>query len=145
GLEICADHGDWRIIEINTGENFIDIDIQLVPSAGQKPRKFAARKAGYIFNCDGWNLAPEGGKKLETHLDGPSPFIRKENDLDKQTSPIYPHSAVAKRTEDSILVDTACLEPDLGKTEIPNAELSKIIFVYGPGELHFYPLQDLPK
>lgn len=145
GLEICADHGEKRIINLNKGPNQIDIDIHLVPSAGQKPRNYATRKDGYVFNCDGWNTAPNGGRTLETHLDGPSPFIKKVSDFLKQTSPIYPHSAATKRKTDSILVDDKeeCLKPE--KIETPSAELSKVIFAYGAGELHFYPLQDLPK
>jgi hypothetical protein len=140
GLEICADHGDWRILNINTGSNQIDVDIQLVPSAGQKPRYFATRKNGFVFNCDGWNQQPNGGRIIETHLDGPSPFIKGI----KQTSPIYPHSAAVKRETDEIDVGAKkCLEPE--KTATPSEELSKIIFGYGAGELHFYPLQDLPK
>ncbi len=141
GLEICADHGEKRIININKGPNQIDIDIHLVPSAGQKPRNYATRKDGYVFNCDGWNTAPKGGRTIERHLDGPSPFKIGI----KPTSPIYPHSAATKRKTDSILVDDneECLKPEKIKT--PSAELSKVIFAYGPGEIHFYPLQDLPK
>ncbi len=142
GLEICADHADGRINQINKDPNLIDIDIHLVPSAGMSPKNFAARKGGYLFNCDGWNQQPKGGRTIVTNLDGPSPFKLKVPDKpDKPITPVYPHSAVAKRT-DALLVES-CLEPTTIVT--PDAELSKEIFGDGPGELHFYELQELPK
>ena len=99
GLEICADHADYRLGLINTGNDKTDIDIQLVPSAGMPPVYFAARKGGFIFNCDGWNKKPtEGGKTIEVHFDGPSPFSYKnEAGYTVDVSPVYPHSAVGKR------------------------------------------------
>lgn len=59
--------------------------------------------------------------------------------------PSTPHSALGKRLSDATNVG-ASLERDKTKTSDPlSADLGNVIFGNGPGELHFYPLQDLPK
>ncbi len=143
GLEICADHPTKRLQNLNKMPNSmnekIGIDIHLLPSAGMPPNYFGARVGGYIFNCDGWNKAhPNGGGKIEVHFDGPSPFVEGKTN---RITPVYPHSAVGKRESDSTNVPSS-LTP---RAEKLNTELSKVIFGYGPGELHFYEVQDLPK
>lgn len=163
GLEICADHGQGRISTINKEANLIDI--HLVPSAGMKPKYFAARKGGLLFNCDGWNQRlkeegdfeqerdiiarekagtpkDEGGRNIETHFDGPSPYAKLTKMVEKLITPVYPHSVVAKRETDDTSIKSS-LKPVTILT--PDADLSKVIFGCGAGEIHFYPLQDLPK
>ncbi len=146
GLEICADHTSKRLFALNQNSKesnapVIGIDIHLVPSAGMTPMYVATRAGGYVFNCDGWNKAhAEGGKKIEVHLDGPSPFV---DPLTNGTvTPVTPHSALAKRTDAVKLEIGERLTPTHEKL---NTKLSDVIFGYGAGELHFYPLQDLPK
>ncbi|MBX7174324.1 MAG: hypothetical protein K1X72_25355 [Pyrinomonadaceae bacterium] len=148
GLEICADHTSKRLFALNQKSNesndpVIGIDIHLLPSAGMTPMYVAARAGGYIFNCDGWSKAHnDGGKKIEIHLDGPSPFV---DPLTNGTvSPVYPHSALAKRT-DPVKLEIASRESPTEPVEELVTDLSKVIFGYGAGELHFYPPQDLPK
>jgi hypothetical protein len=112
GLEICADHADGRVNYINKGANEIDIDIQLVPSAGMNLKLFATRTGGYLFNCDGWNQKPkEGGKSLEVAFDGPNPFVSK--------NPAFPHSAVAYGTGKGKMCEK-CLEADGHRRPISN-------------------------
>jgi hypothetical protein len=110
-----------------------------------KPNLFATRTGGYLFNCDGWNQVPDGGKTLVVPFDGPSPFVvMDESKRDKTWSPGYPHSAVAKSTGKASKVGK-CFEPDSTKAPALSGDLSKTIFGYGPGELHVYPAQPLPK
>jgi hypothetical protein len=143
GLEICADHAANRLQAINTGGNAVGIDIQLVPSAGMRPGYFAARQGGYIFNCDGWNKKPpKGGKAITVPFDGPNPYTTKnEDNYDVDVCPVFPHTAVAKRTGAATTIDD-CLEP---KSHPVNAALTDVIFESGEGELHVYEVQDLPK
>ena len=146
GLEICADHTSKRLFALNQNSNenndpVIGIDIHLLPSAGMTPMYVAARAGGYIFNCDGWSKAhTEGGRKIEIHLDGPSPFV--DPLTSGSVSPVFPHSALAKRT-DMVKLEIASRETPTHEELV--TDLSKVIFGYGAGELHFYPLQDLPK
>jgi hypothetical protein len=93
GLEICADHAAFRIKTINSGPDPVAIDIQLVPSAGMRPTYFAARKGGYLFNCDGWSKPIlEGGKNLTVHFDGPSPCKKDGTPF----TPGSPHTGLVK-------------------------------------------------
>lgn len=143
GLEICADHPTKRLFALNQNSNEnqppdIGIDIHLLPSAGMSPNYFAARNGGYIFNCDGWNKAhPNGGKKIRVEFDGPLTAEGEEI----SASPVFPHSAVGKRSSDAMQV-SVCLEPEVEELK---SDLIGVIFPFGAGELHFYPLQDLPK
>jgi hypothetical protein len=104
------------------------------------PTYFAARQDGFIFNCDGWNKAhiKGGGAKLEVRHDGPSPFTKDGAPF----SPTYPHTAVGKSSGAGNEVG-ACLTPEVAK--VISAGLAKTIFECGEGELHVYPVQDLPK
>ena len=143
GLEICADHAANRLEVINTGGSAVGIDIHLVPSAGMRPKYFAARQGGYLFNCDGWNKAPEGGKAIEVPFDGPNPYSYKNDDgYDVDVCPVFPHTGVARR-EDAGTAVGACLVP--ATHNVIDASLTKVIFESGEGELHVYALQDLPK
>jgi hypothetical protein len=146
GLEICADHADQRIKNINTGAAAIDIDIHMVPSAGMKPMYLAARQNGFLINCDGWSTKLEqGGKNIEVHLDGPSPyFYYNEIGSKKPVTPVYPHSAVCKRTGTA---DTSGVAEWFTPITIavPSADLAKDIFGKGPGEVHIYEPKDLPR
>ena len=139
-LEICADHAAFRVKEINKGASAVGIDIHLVPSAGMSPTYFASRQDGFIFNCDGWNKAhiKGGGGKLEVRHDGPSPFTKDGAPF----SPTYPHTAVGKSSGAGKEVG-ACLTPVVAK--VISAGLAKTIFECGEGELHVYPVQELPK
>jgi hypothetical protein len=138
GLEICADHAAFRIKTINSGPDPVAIDIQLVPSAGMRPTYFAARKGGYLFNCDGWSKPiPEGGKNLTVHFDGPSPCKKDGTPF----TPGSPHTGLVKNDGAVFSKPGDCLVPAPHPVD---AALAKVIFESGEGELHVYPVQDLP-
>lgn len=122
------------------------IDIQLVPSAGMSLKLFATRTGGYLFNCDGWNQKPNGGRELTIEFDGPNPFIVLDDaKRGVSVSPAFPHSAVACGAGKETMVGT-CLTPKPPMTtDNPSESLSNVIFGYGPGELHFYEAQLLPE
>jgi hypothetical protein len=149
GLEICADHPTKRLSvlnKLNTPNPVIGIDFHLLPSAGFAPSYFGTRENGYIFNCDGWNKPhPKGGAKIEVMFEGPKSEARvlKDGTLSGFANPVFPHSAVAKRIGQAKDV-AVCLEPEKVSADL-NKKLSEVIFAHGPGELHFYPIQDLPK
>lgn len=151
GLEICADHANQRLGAVNSGADAIEIDVQLVPSAGMAPGYFATRTGGYLFNCDGWNKQPtKGGKSIgPIALDGFAEFIfRNEDGYSVDVSPVHPHSAVAKReTDDQTTAGSSCWTPKDQplKSDPSSSDLSKVIFGYGPGELHFYEKGKLPQ
>lgn len=115
-----------------------EFDIQLVPSAGcvlQPQLARVARKDGFMFNCDGWHapgamkvgLDKRQGRVLEYKLVGPET---------PGHNPLLPHSELVKAP------DTAVTPPQI--VDLQGVADADGIFGEGPGELHIYPVQDLP-
>ncbi|MEH0018047.1 MAG: hypothetical protein V6Z89_00270 [Desulfobacter sp.] len=124
GMEVCLDHLESRLRKSpqNLGENMIQI--QLIPSAGMeiKDQSIVAMKNGLVFNCDGSYGLP--GK-----------------------TPVNAHSILGKVKKMHVGTRNATWE------EIPVNYVKNVdpvdsfnnYFAGGPGEVHIYPSQRIPK
>lgn len=92
---------------------------------------------GYAFDCDGWNVMAVHATQVKNR-DGRVLEIEKPNSpKEPGKNPLLPHSELLKipNTVKGIQTSSA---PDL-------TENVADIFAEGPGQLHIYPPQDLPK
>jgi len=139
GLEICADHGEGRLKSAlaatakEHGKKDPDVvDIQLIVSAGMciQTGWIAVRQGGYLFNCDGWNIAG-------TMRGGFNGVIEKVEFTDptKNKEEYEPHSEVRQHgSANSFLPLSIALKADVADG----------IFAKGAGKLHAYGPVDLP-
>lgn len=136
GIEICADHGVSRLAyALKNTPMKNKVDIHLVASAGMciEEKSIAAADGGYVFNCDGWNISSGRGQNSNIVVNEVS-----FSDNSKQMT-FKPHSEVRKvGSKDQIKPD------QVTQVKIDYPSVAEI-FPKGAGNLHIYPLLDLPK
>jgi hypothetical protein len=145
GLEICADHGEARMIGATSLQGTkAGIDIQLVISAGMSitPAAVAAKLNGFVFNCDGWNFLNASVEerrigKYKLEYDDTIP-------KDPGHNPLYPHTRLVKVTRARV-GQTAAGTQEIVLANPPVDLVTNVddIFAYKAGQLHVYNPQAL--
>jgi len=150
GVETCADHSQERLKTTSSSGPKPEVDIQLIPSAGMgiTPKNVVSRNGGFVFNCDGWTAS---GAFRTGIVEAPRAaaikrFYVPNWPVRSGCNPLLPHTELATVPPTAAkpykIADLEYITPP-ETVDLNNAVDD--IFSYGPGQLHLYPVKDLPK
>lgn len=128
GLEVCKDHSEQRLRHSPVALGEHRVQVQLVPSAGMSVQQesVVAIARGLVFNCDGLNDQGHANAAGNAHTES------------KRVVSMCSGTGTHAQLQDVAPTFQQPLNP-------ANFASMNAYYVSGPGELHYYPSEQLPE